>query len=76
MENTPRSNFKELKKPVIEKITTDLMQDGRSIVRGLGTFKVVTHKAKVNNLGNIPERKRVKFSATRSLNELVNKKKR
>jgi nucleoid DNA-binding protein len=65
--------FREHKNIVVAKIIDDLQKEGRSIVRGLGTFRVVKHKAKVNNLGKIPARKLVKFSMTIELRNKVNK---
>lgn len=76
MENISKSQFKKIKDPVVDKIKDDLVKTGRSIIGGLGTFKVVQHKAKINNLGKIPARKLVKFSATADLRKLVNTKKR
>lgn len=67
--------FKKHKDIVVAKIVSDLQKEGRSIVRGLGTFKVVKHKAKVNNLGSIPARNLVKFSATTEVRDVLNKNK-
>lgn len=67
------AQYKQAKKIFIEEIHKDLQKTGRAIVRGLGTFKVVKHKAKVNNFGEIPARKLVKFSATIELRQKINK---
>lgn len=72
MENITQEQYKEIKKQVILDIKADLLENGRVIIRGLGTFKVVQHKAKVNNLGEIPARKLVKFRACEELAEAVN----
>lgn len=68
-----QAQFKQAKKDFINEIHTDLQKTGRAIVRGLGTFKVVRHKAKVNNLGKIPARNLVKFTATIELKQKLNK---
>ncbi len=74
MVHITRSVYKEAKKQFLEEIYQSLREDNRAIVRGLGTFKIVRHKAKVNNLGKIPARNLVKFSATIELRKWVNKK--
>lgn len=73
MENITHTQFKTAKAQLIAKIHEDLLKTGRCIVRDLGTFKVVKHKAKVNNLGKIPARKLVKFTATIELKNKLNK---
>lgn len=73
MVNMTPEAYKKHKDIVVSKIITDLEKNGRSIVRGLGTFKVVKHKAKVNNFGEIPARKLVKFSMTSELRDQLNK---
>lgn len=69
-----KKQIKEAKTLILAKVFTDLQKTGRAIVRGLGTFKVVEYKEKVNNLGHIPARKLVKFTATRELKKYVNDK--
>jgi len=67
-----KKEYHKAKKQFIAEIREDLKNNGRAIVRDLGTFKVVEHKAKINNLGKIPARNLVKFSATRDLREELN----
>ena len=62
------------KNTVVAQIIKDLETTGRAIVRGLGTFKLVTHKGKVNNFGSFPERQLVRFTATPGMREVFNRK--
>jgi nucleoid DNA-binding protein len=67
-----RAEYQKAKKQFIKEIIESLETSGRCIVRDLGTFRVVEHKAKENNLGKIPARKLVKFTATREIKERLN----
>lgn len=54
--------YKEKKDAVVTKIRKDLKTKGRAIVRDLGTFKVVKHKAKITKLfGKVKAKTHVKF---------------
>jgi nucleoid DNA-binding protein len=68
-----KAQYNHFKKEWIAEITQKLKTDGRIIIRGLGTLKVVRHKAKQTNLGEIPARNLVKLRTAVELNEAVSK---
>lgn len=55
--------YKEHKDQVVKQITKDLKGKSRAIVRGLGTFKLVTYQPKKTIFGKVKARTNIKFRA-------------